>query len=154
MQKSHHLLGCHAIGVNSSLIPFFGFHVILIRKSFFLLLKVNSFIIICKILQSFDFEYFFKFNLPSQKSESDQNNSIRIAFMKIIIKINPKKAVGHGVAGGVEYRFDPTPPPFWFSKNESSKYRVKPWFFVTFNIIISHIFLENFIEIPVFVQKI
>ena len=74
--------------------------------------------------------------------------------MKIIIKINPKKAVGHGVAGGVEDRFDPITPPFWFSKNESSKYRVKPWFFVTFNIIISHIFLENFIEIPLFVQKI
>ena len=111
MQKSHHLLGCHAIGVNSSLIPFFGFHVILIRKSFFLLLKVNSFIIICKILQSFDFEYFFKFNLPSQKSESDQNNSIRIAFMKIFIKINPKKAMGLGVAGEVGNRFDPPPPP-------------------------------------------
>ena len=34
-----------------------------------------------------------------------------------------------------------------FSKNVSSRETVKPWFFVTFNIIISHIFPENFIEI-------
>ena len=32
--------------------------------------------------------------------------------------------------------------------NVSSKKRVKPWFFVTFSIIIRHIFPENFIEIP------
>ena len=31
---------------------------------------------------------------------------------------------------------------------------VKLWFFVTFNIIISHIYPENFIEIPQLVQKI
>ena len=31
---------------------------------------------------------------------------------------------------------------------------VKPWFFVTFNIVISHIFPENFIDIPQVVQKI
>ena len=49
-----------------------------------------------------------------------------------------------------------TPPPsnFGFSKNVSSEERVKPWFFVTFNIIISHIFPENFIGIPQVVQKI
>ena len=34
-----------------------------------------------------------------------------------------------------------------FSKNASSKQRVKPLFFVTFNIIKHHIFPENFIEI-------
>ena len=39
-------------------------------------------------------------------------------------------------------------PPYGFSKNVSSKQRVKPWFFVTFDIITSHIFPENFIEIP------
>ena len=33
-----------------------------------------------------------------------------------------------------------------FSKNVSSKEKVKPWFFVTFNIILRHIFPENFIE--------
>ena len=41
-----------------------------------------------------------------------------------------------------------------FSKNVSSRERVKPWFFVTFNIIISYIFPENVIEIPQVVQKI
>ena len=41
-----------------------------------------------------------------------------------------------------------------FSKNVSSKERVKSWFFVTFNIIISYIFPENFIEIAQRVQKI
>ena len=31
---------------------------------------------------------------------------------------------------------------------------MKPWFFVTFNITISHIFSENFIEVPQVAQKI
>ena len=44
--------------------------------------------------------------------------------------------------------------PCGFSKNVFSKERVKPCFFVTFNIIISHTFPENFIEIPQVVQKI
>ena len=44
--------------------------------------------------------------------------------------------------------------PCGFSKNVFSKGRVTLWFFVTFNIIISHIFPENFIEIPQVVQKI
>ena len=41
-----------------------------------------------------------------------------------------------------------------FSKIVSSKEREKPWFFVTFNIILRHIFPENFIEFPQVVQKI
>ena len=41
-----------------------------------------------------------------------------------------------------------------FSKNISSKKRVKPCFFVTFNISISRTFPENCIEIPQAVQKI
>ena len=44
-------------------------------------------------------------------------------------------------------------PPCGFSKNLSSKKREKRWFLVTFNIIIIHIFPENFIEIPQFVEK-
>ena len=39
-------------------------------------------------------------------------------------------------------------------ENVSSKENEKPCFFVTFNIIISHIFPENFIEILEVVQKI
>ena len=61
------------------------------------------------------------------------------------IVFNPKTA-----GGG---QFDPS-SPCGFSKNVSSKERVKPWFFVTFNIILSNIFPENFIEFPQVVQKI
>ena len=45
-------------------------------------------------------------------------------------------------------------PPLWFSKNASFQERAKAWFFVTLNIIISHTFPENFIEITQVVQKI
>ena len=48
-------------------------------------------------------------------------------------------------------QFDPL---YGFSKNSSSRERVKLRFSVNFNIIISHIFPENFIEIPQVVQKI
>ena len=41
-----------------------------------------------------------------------------------------------------------------FLKNVSSKERVKPWFFMTFNNILRHIFPENFIEFPQVTQKI
>ena len=61
---------------------------------------------------------------------------------------NPKTAGGGG--GGVNL----PPPPLCFSKSVSSKEREKPWFFVTFNIILRHIFPENFIEFPQVVQKI
>ena len=48
------------------------------------------------------------------------------------------------------------PPPCNFSKNLSSRERVKTcsFFCLNFNIIIRHIFLENFIEISQIVQKI
>ena len=59
-----------------------------------------------------------------------------------------------GVEGrgeGVGSQFD---PPSGFSKSVFSKEREKPWFFVTFDIILRHIFPENFIEFPQVVQKI
>ena len=59
------------------------------------------------------------------------------------------KTLGSG-RGGVNL----TPPPCCFSENVSSIVRVKPCFFVTINIIISHITVGNFIEIPQVVQKI
>ena len=61
--------------------------------------------------------------------------------------INPKTA-GRVGGGG---QFD---TPCGFSKSVSSKEREKPWFFVTFNIILRHIFPENFVEFPQVVQKI
>ena len=57
-----------------------------------------------------------------------------------------------GWGGGVN--LTPPLPPGGFSKNVSSKEKVKRWFFVTFNIISRHIFPENFIEFPQVVQKI
>ena len=64
--------------------------------------------------------------------------------------LNPKTA-----GGG---QFDPPPPPSpshcGFSKNVSSIERVKPWVFVTFHIIISHMYPEHFIEITQVVQKL
>ena len=62
--------------------------------------------------------------------------------------LNPKTARGGG--GGVNLIL----PPCGFSKKVSSEEAVKPWFFVTFNIIIRYIFPENFIEIPQVVQKL
>ena len=44
--------------------------------------------------------------------------------------------------------------PCGFLKNVSSVQRVEPRFFVTFNIILKHIFPENFIEFTQVVQKI
>ena len=67
---------------------------------------------------------------------------------QIFLRINPK-ATWRGWGGGGVFQFDLLP-----LTNISSKEREKPWFFVTFNIIISHIFPEHFIEIPQFVQKI
>ena len=64
---------------------------------------------------------------------------------------NPKTAGGKGREGDGGGQFYPNPPPCGFPKNVSSKERAKLWYFVTYNIIISHIFPENFIEIPQFV---
>ena len=67
--------------------------------------------------------------------------------------LNPKKALGLGrgwrVGGRGQFE-----PPCCFPKNASSKERVKPKFFVTFVIIISHIFPKNLIEIPQLFLKI
>ena len=58
--------------------------------------------------------------------------------------LNPKMAGGES-----KYA-----PPCAFSKYVSSKKRLKAWFFVTFNIIISNIYPENFIEITQVVQNL
>ena len=50
--------------------------------------------------------------------------------------------MGRGEGEGRVCQIDPR---CGFSKNVSSRERLKPWFFVTFNIVSKHIFLENFI---------
>ena len=59
--------------------------------------------------------------------------------------------IKHKKGCGVNF---PSPHPCGFSNNVFSKDRVKPCFFMTFNIIISHIFPENFSEISEVVQRI
>ena len=72
---------------------------------------------------------------------------LHLSIISLVKFLNPKAAGGR--------QLDPPPSPqCGFSKNISSKGRVKPWFILTFNIIISHIFPEIFIEIPQVVQKI
>ena len=58
---------------------------------------------------------------------------------------NPEKAGGSIL---------PPSPLYGFSKNVPCKETLKLWFSLTFNIIISHMFPENFIEIPQVDQKI
>ena len=66
-----------------------------------------------------------------------------IIFTKEYIKfyLTLKRMKGEGRIGQFNL-------PSGFSKNISSKERVELWFFVTFNIIIIHIFPENFTQIP------
>ena len=60
-----------------------------------------------------------------------------------LIPFNPKTAG----------QFDNLTTPWFFKKCVFHK-KVDPWFFVTFNFIINHIFPENLIEISQFVHKI
>ena len=48
----------------------------------------------------------------------------------------------------------PPPHPVVFFQNLFSRERVKPWFFVTFKVIISQIFPENSTEISQVIQEI
>ena len=76
-----------------------------------------------------------------------------IHFRSLFLDFKKRRQCSEVTGGrGVGGQFDPS--PLWFSKNVSSKERVKPWFFVTFNIILRHMFPENFIEFPQVVQKI
>ena len=65
-------------------------------------------------------------------------------------KLSPRKSFNPKTAGGwAQFEL-----PSGFSKNFSPKERVKLWFFVTFNIVVSLIFPENFIGIPQVIQKL
>ena len=68
----------------------------------------------------------------------------RSKHIKHLAKLfHPKSAVGVNLI-----------PSCSFSKHVFSKERLKHWFPVTFNIITSYVFNENFVEIPQLVQKI
>ena len=77
-----------------------------------------------------------------QTSEMEYFVTIVIGFLKRLVA---------GKVGEGGHHFEPRCS---FLKIVSSKQRVKPWVFVTFKIIIRHIFPENFIEIPQVVQKL
>ena len=59
---------------------------------------------------------------------------------------NTNMPVGGGEGGGWGIQFDPL--PCGFLENVSSIEGVEPWFFMTFNTTLRHIFPENFIEFP------
>ena len=90
---------------------------------------------IAKSCSSYIFSNTFWYKIPRNI------HKILIGFWTIVLCLNLKQ---------LERQFN---PPCSFSKNVSSKERLKRWFFVTFNIIIGHIFPKNFIEIPQGFQK-
>ena len=92
------------------------------------------------------FHFLLQFLFTTRETKLDyyyQKVNVQVAS-RVAERLNPKTA-GRGQTD---------PPPCSFSKSLSSKERVKPWFFVTFNIITSHIFPENVIEILQAVQKL
>ena len=71
--------------------------------------------------------------------------------LDIDLKLNLKTARGKGEGEGVNLTPPSTAVVF---KKVSFKEKVKPWFFVTFNIILRHIFPENFIDFSQVLRKI
>ena len=74
----------------------------------------------------------------------------QITFKLSFIDVNVALQFTQGIGGGVGWVAvggggGSVNPPCGFSKNVSSKGRVKPWLFVTFNIIIIHRKYEEFI---------
>ena len=73
-----------------------------------------------------------------------------IKFVEAFKGLSQLLALDETTTGGVLQKVVLNPKKTGFSKNASSKERVKPCFFN----IINHIFPENFLEIPQVVQKI
>ena len=115
------------------------FLVVFIRRSFYIsryhFSKIfrTSFNIIWKIDFQHEFSIFNKLTL------------LMLPYYLPTTCFNPKTARGGG---------NLTPPPCGFSKSVSHEEREKPWFFVTFNIILRPIFPQNFIRFSQVVQKI
>ena len=84
---------------------------------------------------------------------SNVSFKIDISWLKTVVTLNFMFLIEKRLGDQIDH-------PCSFSKNvfsrerERERERVKPWCFVTFNIIISYVFPENFIEIPQVFQKI
>ena len=108
--------------------------------SFFLDLKFCCVVVVLSIIfflfLSHGFVGIFKKNKEGTSVESSKDLLINFSYLNVDLFIDVSIN-----------QIDP-----W--KYVSSRERVKPCFFVTFYIIISHIFSENFIEIPKFVQTV
>ena len=108
--------------------------------SFFLDLKFCCVVVVLSIIfflfLSHGFVSIFKKNKEGTSVESSKDLLINFSYLNVDLFIDVSIN-----------QIDP-----W--KYVSSRERVKPCFFVTFYIIISHIFSENFIEIPKFVQTV
>ena len=79
---------------------------------------------------------------------------MRKVHEKVLWMLNFKRSGGGCGGGEGSVNLMSIWSPCGFSKNMFSREGVKFCFFVTFNIIIGHIFPENFIKIPLIVQKI
>ena len=91
-------------------------------------------------IKCFGYKFLIYFNSAALLEEKI-NYTIKFVLSKKLAQqfcLNPKTTLGG--KWGVQH-------PCGFLKIVSSKQIVKPWFFVTFKIIIRHIFPENFIEI-------
>ena len=96
----------------------------------------------------------YKNNQPSYLSNiaPKWNSTFNTRNVDKVSLFDPKNDWGWG---GREVNLTPPlSPSCGFSKSVSSKDREKPWFFVTFDIILRHIFPENFSEFPQVVQNI
>ena len=107
---------------------------------------------------SSDKEMFVFSNYSTKSKYYDNSNKLVVGKMEDetasvaieeFVVLTLKRPGGGG--GGLVGQFDHL---CCFSKNVSSRESIKPWLFVTFDIIISRIFPENFIKIPPVVQKI
>ena len=104
--------------------------------------------------KEFDFFIIYFYHLSKgfkfQTNVCNRYHDLLMIFMNlndiVILNIKPKNA-GRGDHCDL-------PHPCALFKNVFFREKVIPFFFVTFNNIISHIFPENFIEIPQVVQKI
>ena len=103
------------------------------------------------LIWEFYISHKMRFSIKDFSSKCEQIRTfLRISSHLQEKSLTLKRLGGRGRRMG-ESQFD---HPCGFSKIVSSRERMKPWFFVTFNVILKHIFPENFTEFPQHAQKI